>query len=180
MNEDRSHLVVELAREFMQLAMRVKPSWTKAFFRYCHEGARLGSNASCVYDGVADLIDPFEHNITFNKLNDISEALFRSTGKDRAVILLVVDHKFNYDVEFEYSDMGKWMINKIDGATGIPSGIPGNSGDTILNKGRGCEEWLLNSGDTILNKGRGCEEWLWQSFLDQSPTWLCTGAPEAN
>jgi hypothetical protein len=123
MNEDRSHLVVELAREFMQLAMRANPSWARAFFRYCHEGARQGSNASCVSNGAADLIDPFENSITFNKLNDLGEALFQSTGKDQAVILLIVDNKFNYNVEFEYSNMGKWMINKIDGATGIPAGF---------------------------------------------------------
>jgi hypothetical protein len=120
MNQDRSHLVVELARELMQLPMRVDPSWTKAFFRYCHEGARLGSNASCVSNGIANLIDPFENSIAFGKLNDLGEALFRSTGKEQAVILLIVDNKFNYNVEFEYSDMGKWMISKIDGATGIP------------------------------------------------------------
>lgn len=123
MNDDRSHLVVELAREFMQLAMKVNPSWTKAFFRYCHEGARVGSNASCVYNGVAELIDPFEHNVAFNRLNTIGEALFRTIEKDQAIILLIVDNKFNYDVKFEYSDMSKWMINKIDGATGIPTGF---------------------------------------------------------
>ncbi|MEJ2419623.1 MAG: hypothetical protein P8Y45_22400 [Exilibacterium sp.] len=123
MNDDRSHLVVELAREFMQLVMRVNPSWTKAFFRYCHEGGRLGSNASCVSNDVADLIDPFDHNIALNKLNDIAEEIFQSTGKDRAVILLIVDSKFNYDVKFEYIDMSKWMISKLDGSNGIPTGF---------------------------------------------------------
>jgi hypothetical protein len=123
MTGDRSQLVVELAREFMQLAMRVNPSWTKAFFRYCHEKGRMGSNASCVSNGMADLIDPFEHHATFNKLNDIGESLFQSTGKNTAVILLVVDSEFNYDLKFEYEDMSKWIINKMDGATGVPEGF---------------------------------------------------------
>ncbi|WP_155847301.1 hypothetical protein [Asticcacaulis sp. AC402] len=122
-DDDRSQLVIELAKTFIELAMEVDSSWTKAYFRFSHEGNRLGSNASCVSNGVVNLVSPFQHDSAWDRLNEISENLFQEIGKPKAVILLIVDNEFNFDVKFEYDDMRKWTITKIDGATGVPEGF---------------------------------------------------------
>lgn len=123
MAADLSDVVADLAEEFINLAMRFNPAWTRAFYRYTHEGSRLGSNASCVANGVANLVDPFAHAAAFRKLNEIAERLFQAIGKDKAVILLIVDNNFDFDVKFEYTNMHKWSISKLDGASGIPEGF---------------------------------------------------------
>ena len=107
----------------MELAMRVDPAWERAFFRYSHEAGRRGSNASYEVQGTGNLIDAFVNRAAFHSLNETAERLFQSTGKQAGVILLIVDNNYDYDVKFEYSDMGRWMINKLDGASGIPAGL---------------------------------------------------------
>lgn len=123
MDDSRSLLVVQLAGEFIQLIRDMDPSWTKAFFRYCQDGSRLGSNASYISKSESKLIDPLLHNAALVKLNAISEGLLESMGQDQAVILLAVDSNFDYDVKFEYADMEKWRISKLDGENGIPDGL---------------------------------------------------------
>ena len=39
------------------------------------------------------------------------------------LVLLVVDSSLDYRVNFEFEDMTKWKITKMDGGSGITEGI---------------------------------------------------------
>lgn len=56
-------------------------------------------------------------------MNAKSAELLKLLGKKRGVLLLSVDSQLNYDVKFEFEDVNRWKITKLNGATGLPAGI---------------------------------------------------------
>ena len=44
-------------------------------------------------------------------------------AKERGVFLITVNANLEYDIKFEWNDLEKWKISKLDGRTGIPEGI---------------------------------------------------------
>jgi len=56
----------------------------------------------------------------------LSAGLLAEIGKPRAVLLLRAGSDFSHDVKFEYDDLDRWKITKLDGRTGIPEGEPGS------------------------------------------------------
>lgn len=121
--DEQSVIVIELAKEFMELIRQIEPAWRKAYFRFSSDGARRGSNGSYASDSEVTLIDPFKHNKFFKSMNEKSIRLFSLLGKEHAVLLLTVDSNFDYDIKFEYANLDRWKISKVDGGTGIPEGI---------------------------------------------------------
>ncbi|MBV7542713.1 hypothetical protein [Acidovorax sp. sic0104] len=123
MHEEQSIIVIDLAKEFISLMRKIKPSWRRAFFRFSIDSLRIGSNASYESeDGVA-LISALKNNLFFIQMNEKSENLFRLLGKEEGVFLLTIDSNFDYKIDFEFNDLGRWKISKMDGETGIPKGI---------------------------------------------------------
>lgn len=120
MNEKQAAIVIELAQEFMATIRQIAPTYTRAFFRFCSEGHKYGSNGSYAVDTHIALIDPFANNRFFANMNEKAIKLLSAMDKNHGVILLVIDSAFNYDVKFEYEDLERWKISKINGGTGVP------------------------------------------------------------
>ncbi|GAB7549703.1 hypothetical protein [Cupriavidus sp. 8B] len=123
MADEQSVIVIELAKEFMELIRQIAPAWSRAYFRFCLEGSKHGSNGSYVIDSKVDIIDPFTHNAFFRGMNEKAMQLLALLSKDQAVLLLVIDSTFNYDIKFEYQNLDRWRITKANGGSGVPEGI---------------------------------------------------------
>ncbi|MBR7776978.1 hypothetical protein [Undibacterium rugosum] len=123
MSDQKTVLIVELAKELIEMIQQVAPSWKKVYFRYCHEEFKAGSNGSYVVDSKVLLIDPFKQDDFFRSMNEKSAHLLALLEKKQAVLLLVADSDFNYDIKFEYENLDRWRISKVKGATGVPDGL---------------------------------------------------------
>jgi hypothetical protein len=123
MSDQKSTIIIELAKELIETIRDIAPAWQKAYFRYCAEELKSGSNGSYIVDSQVFLIDPFKQNDFFRSMNEKSGQLLALLEKNKAVLLLEADSEFNYDIKFEYENMNRWRITKIGGATGVPEGI---------------------------------------------------------
>ena len=120
MNEEQASIVIELAKEFMHLAQTAYPRSDKGYFRFSSDGSKMGSVASFVVKTEATLVDPFSHQSFFRIMNNKFEELMLSLGKNRLTAVLIIDSEFNYDIKFEYVDLDRWAITKLNGESGIP------------------------------------------------------------
>jgi hypothetical protein len=123
MSDAQAIVVIDLAKEFMDMIRHIEPSWERAYFRFCADESKFGSNGSYVCGGKAIIIDPFKWNALFKSMNEKSAKLLSLIGKVRAVILLEIDSTFDYEIKFEYQNLERWKITKINGGTGVPEGI---------------------------------------------------------
>ena len=123
MDQEASVLVVELAKNLIAFMRDLDPSWESAYFRFSSEGFKYGSNGSYVAESKVSLIDPFESGDFFNKMNLLSLELLKSLGKEVGVLLLSANSAFNYEMKYEFQDMGRWRITKMNGGTGLPEGL---------------------------------------------------------
>jgi len=123
MDQEASAIVVDLAKRLIAFMRDLDPSWKKAYFRFSSEGFKHGSNGSYVAESKVSLIDPFESGVFFDRMNASSIELLKLLGKDRGVLLLSADSTFDYEMKYEFQDMGRWRITKLDGGTGIPEGV---------------------------------------------------------
>jgi hypothetical protein len=123
MNYESSAVVIDLAKRFVELTAALDLNWSKAFCRFCQDGPMCGSSASYVAGSQVALVDPFENSRFFDDTNAKCQRLLKILGKDRAVVLLTVDSKLGYDVKFEYENMDRWRITKLNGGTGMPAGL---------------------------------------------------------
>lgn len=115
--------VIGLAKAFIQIIASIDPKHEKAFYRFQFEPMRYGSNSSYVVGANVFLVDPFQHGRSLEHLNAISAALFQYLDNRPGVLLLTTDADFNYDIRFEYDDLERWKINKLNGSSGIPQGL---------------------------------------------------------
>jgi hypothetical protein len=123
MMEKESQIVILLAKAFFELADRVDSKWSKAFFRFEMDNTQWGSKGSVVAGPKVDLVDPFVHKDRIERMNSDAVSLFRQLGKAKGVLLLTLEASLNYDVKFEFENMGRWQITKLNGDTGIPQGL---------------------------------------------------------
>lgn len=123
MDQEASAIVVGLAKNLIAFMRDLDPSWKSAYFRFSSEGFKYGSNGSYVTGSTVSLIDPFESGDFFNKMNSSSLELLKLLGKEKGVLLLSADSSFNYEMKYEFQDMGRWRITKMNGGTGLPEGI---------------------------------------------------------
>lgn len=123
MDQEASSVVVELAKGLIAFMQRLDPTWDKAYFRFSSEGLKHGSNGSYVAGSKVSLIDPFESGDFFKNMNFQCLELLRMLGKDVGVLLLSADAKFNYEMKYEFQDLERWRITKMNGGTGLPEGI---------------------------------------------------------
>lgn len=123
MNDEASAVVIDLAKEFVNLVGSLDPAWTKAYYRFRAEELRYGANASYVGNSAAVLIGAIKHGSFYESMNEKGLKLLKHLGKKKGVFLLVVDNNLDYDVKFEWDDLHRWEISKMDGRNGIPEGI---------------------------------------------------------
>ena len=123
MNEAAAAVVIELAREFIEMLRSLGLEWDNGYFRFVHEGLNYGSNASYVVGSKATLIDTFEYESTFDSMNENGVKLLELLGKQQGTFLMTVDSKFDYKIQFEFQNLSRWRITKLDGGTGVPEGL---------------------------------------------------------
>jgi hypothetical protein len=123
MNEEASVIIIELAREFIELVRNIEPRWSKAYYRFRSEGTRYGSNASYIVDSSAMLISAMKTARFYSSMNEKGAKLLSKLNKETGVFLLVADANFHYDVKFEWNDLKRWEITKMNGGTGVPVGM---------------------------------------------------------
>jgi hypothetical protein len=123
MDEKASAVVIELAARLVELMGQLEPKWSKAFFRYCQDGSSSRANGSYVVDQNALLLNTIKNSSFFASMNADSQRLLQIMSKDRAVFLLTVDSGMSFDVKFEFENMERWIITKLNGGTGIPEGL---------------------------------------------------------
>jgi hypothetical protein len=123
MDASSTSVVVDIARDFIGLMREVDPAWEKAFHRFRMDGARYGSNGSYVSSGKIHLISALQFAVFYREANEKGLRLLKALGRERGVFLLTIDCEMNYHVDFEWEDLDKWGISKIDGESGLPNGL---------------------------------------------------------
>lgn len=121
--KESAPIIIELAREFMELIQKIAPKSTQAFYRFRSEGSRYGSSTSYVSDSNVTLISALKNAQFYGSMNEKGSKLFGVMGKVEGVFLLIIDDKFNYEVKFEWIDLHRWEITKMGDGTGVPVGI---------------------------------------------------------
>jgi hypothetical protein len=121
--EESAPVIIELAREFMEIIHKIEPKSTRAFYRFQSEGSRCGSNASYVSDSNATLISALKNAQFYESMNRKGSKLFGVMGEVEGIFLLIIDDKFNYEVKFECNYLHRWEITKMGGGTGVPVDI---------------------------------------------------------
>ena len=123
--DEASRLVVELARLLIREMQALGKPWKKAFLRSeIVEGVQT-HKGSFVCGDVVYLFDVLEHKTMFSGVHEIARRLREASANEEkrfCVALLVVDSNFGYEVQYEYDDVGRWAISKLDGGSGIPAG----------------------------------------------------------
>ncbi|MHB1059892.1 MAG: hypothetical protein ACYC0F_18620 [Rhodanobacter sp.] len=122
MNDEASAVVVDLAKEFIELVRSLDSSWTKGYYRFRAEELRYGSNASYVGASGVVLVGAIKHGPFYESMNEKGANLLRLLGKEKGVFLLSADSKFDYDIKFEWDNLQRWEITKTNGRSGVPEG----------------------------------------------------------
>lgn len=61
----------------------------------------------------------FENSAFFETANGRARSLLHTFGETQGVALLTVDAAFDYKIDFDWNDLDRWKITKVDGASGI-------------------------------------------------------------
>jgi hypothetical protein len=121
MKEHETDLIIEMARRFITEAIELEPEFERAFFRFRAEERMYESCASYTTPVKAYIFDAFTLEEFFDDMNELGLSLLTEMKKIPGLLLLTIDKNFNYEIQFEYNDMGKWRISLADGGTGIPA-----------------------------------------------------------
>jgi hypothetical protein len=124
--DPQSAAIVELAKRLIELMREIAPDWQAAYYRYQQSPGQTAANGSYVQGADVTLIGAMRHGAFYEAMGALSAGLLAEIGKPRAVLLLRAGSDFSYDVKFEYDDLDRWKITKLDGRTGIPEGEPGS------------------------------------------------------
>ena len=120
--KNESELVIELAKDFIQTMIDSDKKWDKAFFRFHSDKNGYGGNASYIEGSSVNLLGQFNSDDFVERACDNFEKLkelISQSNKPFCVALLVIDREYNFKVFYEYTDIDKWFITKID-SDGIP------------------------------------------------------------
>ena len=123
--DEASRLVVELASLLIREMQAMGRPWKKAFLRSEIADGVQTQKGSFVLGEVVYLFDVLEHKTMFSSAHEIARQLREASANEEkrfCVALLVVDSNFNYEVQYEYDDAGRWAISKLGGGSGMPVG----------------------------------------------------------
>ena len=123
MNDAATEIVLGLATEFMEFMREREPAWETAYYRFRSEGSRYGANASYVVGTNVLLIGAVKWAAFYERMNDNAARLLEVLGNSQGVFLLTVSAGAAYDIRFEWENLRRWEITKLDGRTGMPSDL---------------------------------------------------------
>ncbi len=116
-------VVIELAKEFIELMRELDQNWSKAYCRFRSGAGRYGSNASYISGSNVFLIGALKWAGFYERMNARGAKLVEILGRTQGVFLLTIDTDSNYDIKFDWEDLNRWEITKLDGGTGLLQGI---------------------------------------------------------
>ncbi len=120
---DTTPLIIEITKSFVGLLRRIAPSWEKAYLRICLDNSSCEAKGSFVADSGVTIIDVIKNKDFFYPINDKGQELIELLGKEQGVFLLVVKSSLEYEFKFDYENLSRWKITKMDGGTGVPEDI---------------------------------------------------------
>lgn len=116
-------ILMDILQSFVSVLGELEPQWQKGYLRCFGSESSIQVKGSYVHSSGVDIIDVFKCEPFFDSMPDKVEAFLNALEKEEALFLMVVDSNLKYDVKFEFNDMRKWQITKMDGRSGIPEGI---------------------------------------------------------
>ena len=116
-------ILMDILQSFVSVLGELEPQWQKGCLRIVSVDFSTEVKGSYVYPSGVDIIDVRKCKPFFHSMPDKVEALLKAIEKQEGLFLLVVDSSLKYDVKFEFNDMRKWQITKMDGGSGVPEGI---------------------------------------------------------
>jgi hypothetical protein len=117
MDDAASKLVLDMVVAFLGVAERTDPRWEEAYYRLYREPLASGANASCVGGGEMKLIPTFQHSDVFRDLHRLGTELLDVVRLDSGALLLTVDERGGYGLEFECNDLDRQRLTTLDGST---------------------------------------------------------------
>lgn len=123
MNDTASALIVELAGDYIGFLSELEPRWCKAYCRLYINESHSRAQASYEFDTRVELVSAVTWPDFYDRMLGYGAKLFAALEQKRGVMLLTVDLDYNYKVDFEWDNLNRWEITKMDGATGRPEGI---------------------------------------------------------
>lgn len=125
--DEATELTIELAKNLVATMQSTHTSWLRAFVRFrMVEEDNWGCNGSYETPDGVFLLGALKHKQLYDGINELGPRLRDATsnrGKKFCVFLLTVDSKFNFNIDYEYSETERWKISKLDGASGLPLGL---------------------------------------------------------
>ena len=115
--------VVALARQFIDLLQTIAPGWQRGFFWFKWEPNHDRYNSSYVRGDRVDLIGSIDNSGALEEIGKTAGKLAGSLDKTQGLLLLIVESSFDYEIKYEFEDLSRWRISKMDGLTGIPAGL---------------------------------------------------------
>ncbi|MFZ6645060.1 hypothetical protein ACO0LO_05045 [Undibacterium sp. TJN25] len=121
--DEETKLTMDLAKSFMREMFDAEPDWKKAYFRFVMQKFGPGCNASYVVGSKVEFLDMRRHSNFIDEMMENASRLAEVMGKEKMVMLLAINSDYNFRFFYEYENMEKWKITKLDGKTGIPEGF---------------------------------------------------------
>lgn len=116
-------ILIDILQSFISVLREIDPHWQKGYLRFVSCDSSVEAKGSYAHFLGVNIIDVRKHKAFFHSLPDKVDVFFNALEKKEGLVLLVVDSSLEYKVNFEFEDMNKWKITKMDGASGIPEGF---------------------------------------------------------
>ncbi|WP_394780581.1 hypothetical protein [Undibacterium sp.] len=119
--DEEAEIIFEMGIAFIQHMIDTASGWEKAYFRIQIDENHSSSTGIYIVGSEVEFIElpySFAHGME-KKATRLAEVF----GKDEMVMLLFVKSNYGAEAFFDYEDMDKWEISKLDGRTGIPEGF---------------------------------------------------------
>lgn len=124
-HDNAAPLVVEMMKGLVSILRASDPNWGKAYLRVLLQVDRAQVCGSYIHESEVDLIDAMQHGKAMQDIAKLGRRLLSAVGKEEGLILLEIESNLQYEIRFEYDDMERWKIDKMEGNTGLPVGLDG-------------------------------------------------------
>ena len=116
--------IVDIARSFAGLIRDIDPAFVKAYLRLrCNETSAEAKASYVGSDGAVKIVDVLQHKAFFHAAAPSGRQLLSRLEKIKGVVVLVLASDMTYELKFDYVDVDRWAITKLNGGSGIPEGL---------------------------------------------------------
>lgn len=122
---DNATLTIELVRAFAKEIAGIGHVWNHAYLRISTSPGNTEAKASYIGPNGANIVNVLEHKAFFHWVTGTAARLFNTLEAARPVqvALVVLNSDLSYELMYEYDDPHRWAISKLNGGTGVPSGL---------------------------------------------------------